>query len=255
MNPTTTQTYNNWIGRDAYDNNGDRIGTIIDIYYDDATGRPEWVAIQSGSGVTFGPIGGSSSRNDSGVEQLHLAYSKTMVDDAPHMDADGHLSVEDEKRLYSHYGFTWDDEGDDRGYGRNWEGARADRDYLSDDAMTRSEEQLRVGTERRETGTARLRKYVVTETQTVQVPVTREEVRIEREPITDANRGEALSGPDIAEAEHEVTLHAEVPVVTTETVAQERVKLATETVTDTETVTGEVRKEQIEVEGDTKDRR
>ena len=85
----------------------------------------------------------------------------------------------------------------------------------------------------------------------MQVPVTREEVRVEREPITDANRGDALSGAAITEEEHEVVLHAERPVVTTEAVPVERVRLGTETVTEQETVTGEVRKEQIEVDDPT----
>ena len=117
--------------------------------------------------------------------------------------------------------------------------------------MTRSEEHLRVGTEKVEAGRARLRKYVVTEQQSVQVPVSREEVRVEREPITDANRGDALSGADITEEEHEVVLHDERPVVTTEAVPVERVRLGTETVTEQETVTGEVRKEQIELDDPT----
>jgi uncharacterized protein (TIGR02271 family) len=95
--------------------------------------------------------------------------------------------------------------------------------------MTRSEEHLRVGTEQVEAGRARLRKYVVTEQQSVQVPVSREEVRVEREPITDANRGDALSGGQITEEEHEVVLHAERPVVETEAVPVERVRLGTET--------------------------
>ena len=71
--------------------------------------------------------------------------------------------------------------------------------------MTRSEEQLRVGTETREAGRARLRDYVVTEHQQVTVPVSREEVSLERESITDANRGDADDGPAISEEEHEVT--------------------------------------------------
>jgi hypothetical protein len=50
--------------------------------------------------------------------------------------------------------------------------------------MTRSEERLRVGTETREAGRARLRKYVVTEHQQVSVPVSREEVTLEHEPVT-----------------------------------------------------------------------
>ncbi len=120
----------------------------------------------------------------------------------------------------------------------------------TDEAMTRSEEQLNVGTRTEETGRARLRKYVVTEQQSVTVPVSHEEVRVEREPITDANRGDAEHGADISDEEHEVTLHSERPVVDTETVAVERVKLGTETVRDEETVTGDVRKEQVEVDGD-----
>jgi uncharacterized protein (TIGR02271 family) len=117
--------------------------------------------------------------------------------------------------------------------------------------MTVSEERLNVGTERRETGRARLRKYVVTENVTHTVPVQREEVRVEREPITDANRDDALSGPGISEEEHEVVLHEERPVVDKATVPVERVRLDTETVTDQETVGGEVRKERVDVEGDT----
>jgi uncharacterized protein (TIGR02271 family) len=112
--------------------------------------------------------------------------------------------------------------------------------------MTRSEERLHVGTENVQTGRARLRKYVVTETVTTSVPVSHEEVRLEREPITEANRDAALSGPAISEEEHEVTLHAERPVVAKEAVPVERVRLGTETVTQEQQITEQVRKEQID---------
>jgi len=118
----------------------------------------------------------------------------------------------------------------------------------TDNAMTRSEEHLRVGVERQEAGHARLHKYVVTETEQQTVPLRHDEVRIEREPITEANRGEAMSGPEISEAEHEVTLHAEHAVVKTEAVPVERVRMTVEERVEEETVTGEVRKERIEVE-------
>jgi uncharacterized protein (TIGR02271 family) len=116
----------------------------------------------------------------------------------------------------------------------------------TDEAMTRSEERLHVGTENVQTGRARLRKYVVTETVTTSVPVSHEEVRLEREPITEANRDAALSGPAISEEEHEVTLHAERPVVAKEAVPVGRVRLGTETVTQEKQVTEQVRKEQID---------
>jgi uncharacterized protein (TIGR02271 family) len=125
----------------------------------------------------------------------------------------------------------------------------------TDEAMTRSEERMNVGTATEQTGRARLRKYVVTEDVQQSVPVSREEVRVEREPVTEADRGAAMSGPDISEAEHEVTLHEERPVVEKETVPVERVRLAKERISGEETVSGDVRKERIEAEGDTDPRR
>src|SRR3712207_6024544 len=119
----------------------------------------------------------------------------------------------------------------------------------TDNAMTRSEERLNVGTRSEEVGRARLRKYVTTENVTETVPVSREEVRVEREPITDANIGNALDGPAISEEEHEVTLRAERPVVEKEAVPVERIRLDKETVTDQERVSADVRKEEIEVDG------
>ncbi|MDQ0867850.1 uncharacterized protein (TIGR02271 family) [Arthrobacter sp. V1I9] len=115
--------------------------------------------------------------------------------------------------------------------------------------MTRSEEPLHVGTEKQAAGRARLRKYVTTENVTTTVPVQREEVRVEREPITDANVGAAMGGPAISEEEHEVILHEERPVVEKETVPVERVRLDKDTVTENVTVNEEVRKENIETDG------
>jgi uncharacterized protein (TIGR02271 family) len=94
----------------------------------------------------------------------------------------------------------------------------------TDSAMTRSEEELRVGTTQQEAGRARLRKWVEPEQVSQTVPVQRETVRVEREPITDANRDAALSGPEISEAEHEVTLQEEQAVAETVTVPKERVR-------------------------------
>jgi uncharacterized protein (TIGR02271 family) len=87
------------------------------------------------------------------------------------------------------------------------------------------------------------------------VPVAHEEVRLEREPITDGNIGNALDGPAISEEEHEVTLHAERAVVDKEAVPVERVRLDKTTVTEQQQVTEGLRKEEIEVQGADTDRR
>ena len=114
--------------------------------------------------------------------------------------------------------------------------------------MTRSEEELWVTTAQRERGRVRLRKYVTTEHVQQVVPVRRERVRLAREPITDANIDAATSGPDISEAEHEVMLLEEEPVVEKRVVRRARIRLDKDTVTGEEWVTEELRKEQIDVD-------
>jgi uncharacterized protein (TIGR02271 family) len=244
------------------------------------------------------------------ADHIEVPFAKGKVRGAPHVDVDagGHLSVDEEHRLYDYYGVPWNEPTSGTGTagggtagaagaagtrgtagttgaagaaaGGAAGGAAAGRSAMpgragtpgraespgrtptagrrtgaddrfrqhGDDAMTRSEERLHVGVERRETGRARLRKYVVTEDVEQTVPLRHEEVRIEREPITEANRGDAVKGPEISEAEYEVTLHAERPVVETEAVPVERVRLTTEEHTEQETVHGRVRKERIEGE-------
>ncbi|WP_367882167.1 YsnF/AvaK domain-containing protein [Rathayibacter oskolensis] len=121
---------------------------------------------------------------------------------------------------------------------------------MTDDAMTRSEEQLHVGTEQVEAGRARLRKHVVTEQQTVTVPVSHDEVRVVREPITDATVDSATAGPELSEEEHEVVLTEDRVVAAKETVPVERVSLGTETVTENRQVTEDVSHEEIELDDD-----
>jgi uncharacterized protein (TIGR02271 family) len=271
----TEQDITTIIGSNAVDADGDKLGKVGQVYLDDQTGSPEWATVSTGlfgTQETFVPL--AEAQVSDGT--LRVPYQKAKVKDAPRVDADqGHLSPEEETQLYRYYGVA--DQGT-AGYTDTTSG-RGDADLTAgrtdtttagfsdtnrhgtaghdtsgpttDDAMTRSEEQLRVGTQTVEAGKARLRKYVVTENVTTTVPVSHEEVRIEREPITDANIGDAMDGPAISEEEHEVVLHAERPVVEKEAVPVERVRLDVDTVTEQQTVTDTVRKEQIEADTDT----
>jgi uncharacterized protein (TIGR02271 family) len=266
-----------WHGRNLIDRDGDKIGSIENVYLDEETGRPEWLTVKTGlfgTRETFVPSAEARSEGDG----VRVPYEKAHVKDAPNVDADGALSQEEESQLYRHYGLGYSERTSDSGLpeqgsagvgGVTGAGAEIRDDAATgrgtvgrdvsgpetDNAMTRSEEEVRVGTTRRETGRARLRKYVVTENVTKTVPVSREEVRIEREPITDSNLDDALDGPDISEEEHEVTLHAEEPVVEKRTVPKERVRLEKDVHADERTVSEEVRRERIEAEGDAEDRR
>ena len=240
-------------GQNLSDANGDRIGKVEEIYLDAETNEPEWALVQTGmfgSKSTFVPLRDATEADG----ELRAAFDKTTVKDAPKLDSDGQLSQREESELYSYYGLEYSEARSDSGLpqgGASTGGRGAVGDDVSgretDDAMTRSEEELRVGTREREAGRARLRKYVVTEDVQQTVPVRREEVRVEREPITDANAGAALEGPAISEEEHEVVLHEEQVVVDKRAVPKERVRLDKDTVTEQHQVSEQVSKEQLEV--------
>ncbi|MBV9197084.1 MAG: PRC and DUF2382 domain-containing protein [Solirubrobacterales bacterium] len=261
----TTDAYT-WQGRELVGRDGEKIGTVKEIFEDAATGKPEWALVSSGLFGTrshFVPLAGAEATG----EGVRVTVTEAQVKDAPSVEGDDELSEADERRLFEHYGIQYTTEGSttaqagaataagERRYGvgereQGYGEARGEGHDVSgpntDEAMTRSEEELRVGTARRERGRARLRKYVVTEHVQTTVPVQREEVRIEREPITDANVDQATSGPEISEEEHEVVLHEEEPVVEKRVVPRERVRLAKDTVTEEREVSDEVRKERIE---------
>ncbi|HEX6500943.1 MAG TPA: PRC and DUF2382 domain-containing protein [Micromonosporaceae bacterium] len=241
----------------AYDRAGNKIGKVGQVYIDDHTGQPEWITVNTGlfgTGESFVPVEPVELRGDSVV----VPFDKEKVKAAPHVEPSaGHMSEQQEEELFRYYGMTEPGYDVGGGIGDLRPETAVGRDVsgpTTDDAMTRSEERLRVGTASQEVGQARLRKYVVTEHVQQTVPVSHEEVRIEREPITESNVDRAMSGPEISEEEHEVTLHEERPVVAKETVPVERVRLTKETVAGEETVGGDIRKEQIESEGLTEKR-
>jgi uncharacterized protein (TIGR02271 family) len=255
-----TQDVHSLRGQEIYGRDGDKIGTIQEIYLDTDTERPEWALVSTGlfgAKQSFVPIG---DVNHDG-ERVTVPFDKATVKDAPKVDPDGRLSESEERELYHHYGRDLgdttsvdtprrsdDDDHAPEAVGRDMSGPTTDH------AMTRSEEELRVRTAEREAGRVRLRKFVVQDEVTQTVPVKREEIRVEREPITDANIDDAMSGPEISEEEHEVVLHEEVPVAEKRTVPKERVRLDKDTHAEERQVSDTVRKEHIEVD-DSADRR
>jgi uncharacterized protein (TIGR02271 family) len=237
-----------WRGRTVVDAAGQKAGKLEEIYLDRETNTPEWALVNTGlfgAKSSFVPLKGAAPAGD----DLRVAYAKDQLKAAPSIDPDGELSHQEEAELYRHYGLA-DAEMDSGGVLPDATSPASGGRPGSDDAMTRSEEELRVGTTERERGRARLKKYVVTEEVETSVPVRREQVRVEREPITDENVDDALRGPEISEAEHDVTLMEEEVVVEKRTVPKERVRLDKDVETTEEQVSEQVRKERVEVEGD-----
>ena len=266
----------------AYDVDGDKVGGVKDVYVNDTTGQPDFVSVNHGlfgGGDSIVPLRGHTLRDG----ELHLAFPKERIEDAPDLDENGHLTTEDQDAFYRHYGLENTQDvttyetgnrfaetgaagagaagaagagyaaGERRDVETDVDDERREfadtdrRDVADNGEIIRSEEQLNVSKDRVETGQVRLRKYVVNETETVEVPVEREEVRVVREPITDADR--ANYDGNIGEQEASVTLSEDRVNVSKESVPVEKVSLEKDTVRDTETVSEDVRKERFETDG------
>ena len=233
-----------WRGHNVVDQSGEKIGKIDDIYLDEQTDKPEWALLNMGrfgGGSTLVPLAGAVAEGD----EIRVAFDKDKVKGAPDVLADNELSQQEEQELYAYYGLDYGESRSDTGLPEGGAGGGE-----TDDAMTRSEEELRVGKATREAGRARLRKYIVSEPVETTVPVQREQVRIEREPITDANVDQATSGPELSEEEHEVVLREEEVVAEKRVVPKERVRLDKDVSVEEQRVSDEVRKERIEAEED-----
>ncbi|PZO69044.1 MAG: photosystem reaction center protein H [Kocuria palustris] len=259
------------------DQDGDKVGKVGQVYLDDANGQPNWVTVNTGlfgGSETFIPLDEATQDGD----DLRVPYTKAFIKDAPNLDADSHVDESQEDELYRYYGLqgggdrvrdgrdghvdgrdaavagaagtanTRDRRDDLRdGDARHRDDVAAAGAARGDDAnsVVRHEEEVNVGTERVQTGRARLRKHIVHDTKTVTVPVEREEVEIVREPIADGEHGGELSDGDV-----EVTLSEERPVVEKDVVAKERVGLDKNVVRDQEQVQTDVAREEVEIERD-----
>ena len=229
-------------GAPVVSNDGEEIGAVEEIYLDNDTGKPEWVAVKAGRKTVPVPLEAA----DVQANAISVPYGVEQVKDAPSVSGD-EISQDQEQEIYAHYGLSYGERRSDSGLP---EGGDPSGMAEGEGEVVRSEEELAVGKERMQAGTARLRKWVETEPVAADVDVQRETARVTREPVD-----QPVSGAEIGEDEVEVPLRAEQPVVEKQTVAKERIGLEKDVETETETVSDELRKERVEVEGDNVDTR
>ncbi|NUO58262.1 MAG: PRC and DUF2382 domain-containing protein [Hamadaea sp.] len=275
----STQQLNLLAGAKVYDAAGEKIGSVGQVYLDGDDGHPAWVAVRTGwfgTNENFVPLD-----DESHIEghELHVSAMKDEVRGAPQVEREsGNLSERSAAELDRYYynlpagkfagrASSATDESIRAGADRTGDQARLGSDMRMSDRtqtagrsgtgeksenlnLTRYEEQLRTGKQQVETGKVRLRKHVVTENVDITVPVSHEEVRVERRPIDGPGSRRATGEHPFAEETAEVTLHEERPTVSKETVPVEQVGLVTETHTEQQHVKGTVRKEQVDVEDD-----
>jgi uncharacterized protein (TIGR02271 family) len=243
---TTMERLSQARGTTVFAQDGEKIGSVDEIFQDYETREPEWIGIGTGFFGTkrvLVPVQGAELRDDG----LYVPYTKDQVKDAPDIDAD-EIDENTERTLYSHYGLSYSERRSSSMLAEGGPGMMGPEDEVETERegmVTRHEEELHVGKRDVEAGRARLRKWVETEPEEVDVALRRETARVTREPVD-----RPAGGGEIGEEEIDVPLRGEEAVVEKETVAKERVGLERDVETERETVGGEVRKEQIDVEGD-----
>jgi uncharacterized protein (TIGR02271 family) len=216
-------------GKPVYDSLGEKIGSVEEIFYDQQTNQPEWIGIGTGFLGTkrvLVPIEGADVSRDG----ISVRYDKKQVKGSPDIDSDV-LSEATEHKLYAYYGLE----------------PSTPRSLRGDagTSVTRTEEELTVGKTQHEAGRARLRKWVETEPVEMDVQLKRETARVTREVVD-----EPVSDAALGDEEVEVTLREEQPVVHKQAVAKERIGLEKDVDIERETVSDEVRKERVDIEGD-----
>src|SRR3954469_9528981 len=96
-NPESART---WGGKLLIDRDGTEIGTCTEIFVDDATGLPEWATADITGGPALVPLLDATESGD----HVKVAVRHSDVVDAPSFDHGGHMSEDEEERLYRHYG-------------------------------------------------------------------------------------------------------------------------------------------------------
>jgi uncharacterized protein (TIGR02271 family) len=255
-----------WGGHDLVDRDGVKAGSIVDLYVDEQTEQPTWGLVRTGllgSRQTLVPLDQATvplAVIVSGAGSVRVPFESAAILDAPSVAVGEEISEATAIALRRHYGLgdpvapaeghhgPSDTESLDAGAAAPAAKTTAAMTSASTEpsgTMIRSEEELRVRLRRR-ARRVRVQRYVVTDYVTTTIPVRREELRLEEALGDEASRTAppALPGGD----SWEMVLHQEEPVVSKQVVARERVRLRVQTITEQRKISGEVRKERIEVD-------
>ena len=239
---------------------GQKLGKVEELIADPSTMKVRYMEVKVDSKATTGrdaqfalvPIGTARlnedkddviiSRLPTGGFSSMPAYSRDRLDRDYESSLRGAYGTKDTKDTSGD--FYGNDLYDEKNFFGKRRKGREDESYL-----TRSEEELAVGKKNVEAGSVDVRKRVETEHVKEQVPVTREEVTVERRPINAADAGKHSDGrAQISEDEIRVPLMAEQVVVEKKAVPKEEVVIKKHATRDEQTVEADLKKERIEVD-------
>ena len=241
----------------VYDQYYEKIGKVDDLFINEA-GQPEYIGVKMGLfGTKSTLIPFEVVRVNDRRKLVEVAADRDLIQEAPTFDDDQEITPELEGRIRRHFGLTGPTAGTDRDTGVGTTAGHVPttppRTGVSDEEelrVQRAEEELKVGTRKREVGKVRVHKRVRTERERLRVPKRREEITVERVPVGDEPSPEV----EIADEEIRVPVIEEEVVVEKRPVAKEEIRIRKEIVEDSEVIEEEVRREEIDID-DATDRR
>ncbi|HEX8918461.1 MAG TPA: PRC and DUF2382 domain-containing protein [Chloroflexota bacterium] len=245
-------------GHEVIDSSGKKIGTVDGVWIDDATNKLEFFGVKTGwlAGKTHIIPAENAQIGNHGIQ---VPYSEDHIKNAPSFSTNSELSPDDESTIYGYYGMQRSTDTSPTGYA---DGGSGDSEYTDTTSnqytgagnqqeinVPVSEEELQVGTRQVEAGRVRVRKVVHTEQQQVPVELRREEIQVERVD------GTGTDVPDNAFQEQavEVPIMREEPVVAKEAHTTGQVRVSKGVETETRPVSGDIRREEVEVDRDGED--
>ena len=258
---TTAQAPEQLFGYDVIDSGGNKLGSVDNVWVDDATDELEFIGVKTG--MVFGKthvIPTVDAEADPGNNSIRVPYAEDQIKGAPSFGAHDELSPEQESEVYSYYGLDRSTapspsglpEGGTASTGTTRSGttgspATGTLESADDERRIQlAEEELQVGKRQVEAGRARLRKVVHTEHVSEPVELRHEELDIERVPVAD---GEVAPGA-FQEGEIEIPIMREEPVAAKEARVTGEVRLGKDVKTETRTVEGDVRREDVDIDRD-----
>ena len=220
-------------GYEVYDHSGQKIGKVDDLFVDE-NDQPEYIGVKMGFlGTHSTLIPMEIATVDEATSRIEVATDKDTAKNGPTFDDDREITPDFENEVHSYYGLQ-------STASTQTTGETTDEDELR---VQRSEEELRAGTREREAGEVGVHKSVRTERERLEVPTRREEVTVDRVPV----EGEATEA-QIGDDEVRVPVTEEEVVVEKRPVAKEEVRIRKDVVEDTEVVEEDVRKEEVDVD-------
>ncbi len=273
-------------GFQVNDRDGEKIGKVDDLFVDEDN-NAEYIGVKMGFlGMNSTLLPMEICRVDETDETITVAAEKSKVKDGPSFDDDEAITPDFERQVREHYGLESlgaaergryegvpegyrsdedeerpgiamgdTDSGEFRKHAVHEEGANEPESDLEDEdelRVQRTEEELRAGTRERESGKVNVRKRVRTDREEVRVPKRREEVSVERVPVDEAEGERTAAESEIGEDDVSVPVVEDEVVVEKKPVAKEEVRIRKDVVEDEEVVEEDVRKEEIDVDDNSK---